>query len=84
MNLTILLALAFGAITGLEMPVARVRTSVAACESRASEKAVRAARLTTFRRRARSARTRLITRAAILVEVPLAGAATPRAPATIG
>lgn len=84
-NLSLLLAIALGAITGMEVPVPRTRTVIAASgEVRASEKAVRAARLTTFRRRTRSVVARLVTRALLFVESPLAGAATPRAPATIG
>jgi hypothetical protein len=85
MNFTLLLAFALGALTGIEMPAARVRAGVVAdCADHASEKRVRAARLTTFRRRARSVVARLVTRAAVSFEGPLAGASTPRAPAAIG
>jgi hypothetical protein len=87
MNFTILLALALGALTGIEMPVDRVRAGVVVADGagHASEKRVRAARLTTFRRRARSVVARLVTCPAVsLQSSPLAGASTPRAPAIAG
>lgn len=87
MNLYLLLAIAFGAITGTaEAPVARPAMAgvVARRESRAARRVVRALRGTSLRVRLRAAVSRVVTRALASIESPLTGAATPRAPAAIG
>jgi hypothetical protein len=85
MNLYLLLAIAFGAISGTtEAPVARPRlASVAAeCGFVTSEQAVTSKRSARHHARSESTAPRVIDDAPARIEAPLAGAATPRAPAT--
>jgi hypothetical protein len=85
MNLYLLLAIALGAINGsTEAPVARTRfANVAAeCGAITSEQAITSPRSTLHHARFESTTPRVIDEAPARIEAPLAGAATPRAPAT--
>src|SRR3954447_5126506 len=85
MNLYLLLAIALGAITGTtEAPVARTRiTSVAAeCGVISTEQAIASPRSSQHHARSETTTPRVIDEAPARIEAPLAGAATPRAPAT--
>jgi hypothetical protein len=85
MNLYLLLAIAIGAISGTaEVPVARTRvTNVAAeCGVMSSEQAITSPRSTQHHARSESTAPRVIEEAPARIEAPLAGAATPRAPAS--
>jgi hypothetical protein len=85
MNLYLLFAIALGAITGTtEAPVARPRlASVAAeCGVMSSEQVVTSPRSALHHARSESTAPRVIDDAPARIEAPLAGAATPRAPAT--
>ena len=85
MNLYLLLAIAIGAISGTtEVPVARTRvTNVAAeCGITRSEQAIASPRSTLHHARFETTTPRVIDEAPARIEAPLAGAATPRAPAT--
>ncbi|MEA2336558.1 MAG: hypothetical protein QOE82_565 [Thermoanaerobaculia bacterium] len=85
MNLYLLIAIAIGAISGTtEVPVARTRiTNVAAeCRGMRSEQAIASPRSSQHHARSESTTPRVIDDAPARIEAPLAGAATPRAPAT--
>jgi hypothetical protein len=85
MNLYLLLAIALGAISGTtEAPVARTSfASVAAeCGVVTSEQAITSPRSSQHHARSESTAPRVIDEAPARIEAPLAGAATPRAPAT--
>ena len=85
MNLYLLLAIALGAISGTtEAPVARPRlASVAAeCGVVSREQSITSPRSTLHHARSESTAPRVIDGAPARIEAPLAGAATPRAPAT--
>ena len=85
MNLYLLLAIAIGAISGTtEIPVARTRvTNVAAeCGIARSEQVIASPRSTLHHARFETTTRRVIEEAPARIEAPLAGAATPRAPAT--
>jgi hypothetical protein len=85
MNLYLLLAIALGAISGTtEVPVSRTRVaSVAAeCGVMRSEQAIASPRSKLHHARSESTAPRVIADAPARIEAPLAGAATPRAPAT--
>jgi len=85
MNLYLLLAIALGAITGTtDVTVARPSlASVAAeCGVRSSERASASPRSTLHHARSESTAPRVIDGAPARIDAPLAGAATPRAPAT--
>jgi hypothetical protein len=85
MNLYLLLAIALGAINGSsEAPVARTRfANVAAeCGAITSEQAVTSPRSTLHHARSETTTPRVIDEAPARIEAPLAGAGTPRAPAT--
>ena len=85
MNLYLLLAIALGAITGTtEAPVARPRLAnvAAECGVITSEKSIASPRSGQHHARSESTAPRVIDEAAARIEAPLAGAATPRAPAT--
>ena len=85
MNLYLLLAIAIGAISGTtDVPVARTRvTNVAAeCGIMRSEQAIASPRSTLHHARFETTTPRVIDDAPARIEAPLAGAATPRAPAT--
>ena len=85
-NLYLLLAFAFGAVTAsAPAPVVRASVMLSRADGEGSQAAqkeiVRSAQRDGF---ARSVAAGDVTPAALHVEVPLTGAATPRAPATIG
>jgi hypothetical protein len=85
MNLYLLFAIALGAITGTaEAPAARTRiTSVAAeCGVISSERAISSPRSSQHHARFETTTPRVIDEAPARIEAPLAGASTPRAPAT--
>lgn len=85
MNLYLLLAIALGAISGTtDVPSARTSfASVAAeCGVITSEQAIPSPRSTLHHARFESTTPRVIDEAPARIEAPLAGAATPRAPAT--
>ena len=86
MNLYLLIAIAIGAISGTtEVPVARTRVTSVAAECRRSlrsEQAIASPRSTLHHARSESTAARVIDEAPARIEAPLAGAATPRAPAT--
>jgi hypothetical protein len=85
MNLYLLLAIAIGAISGTtEVPVARTRVAnvAAECGVRSSEQAIASPHRTLHHARSESTAPRVIDEAPARIEAPLAGAATPRAPAT--
>jgi hypothetical protein len=84
MNLYLLLAIALGAISGVtEVPVARPGfASVAAeCGVMSSEQSIASPRSALHHARSESTAPRVIDDAPARIEAPLAGAATPRAPA---
>jgi len=85
MNLYLLLAIALGAISGTtDMPSTRTSlASVAAeCGVVTSEQAIASPRSSQHHARSESTAPRVIDEAPARIEAPLAGAATPRAPAT--
>jgi hypothetical protein len=85
MNLYLLLAIAIGAISGTaEVPVARTSFAAVAaeCGVRSSEQAIASPRSTQHHARSESTAPRVIEEAPARIEAPLAGAATPRAPAS--
>jgi hypothetical protein len=85
MNLYLLLAIALGAISGTtDMPSARTSFAAVAAECGAvsSEQAITSPRSTQHHARSESTTPRVIDEAPARIEAPLAGAATPRAPAT--
>jgi hypothetical protein len=85
MNLYLLLAIALGAITGTtEAPVARPRLAnvAAECGVITSEQSTSSPRSSQHHARSESTAPRVIDEAPARIEAPLAGAATPRAPAT--
>ena len=85
MNLYLLLAIALGAISGTtEAPVARTRFANVAAESGvvSSEQSIASPRSSQHHARSESTTPRVIDEAPARIEAPLAGAATPRAPAT--
>jgi hypothetical protein len=85
MNLYLLLAIALGAISGTtEAPVARTSfASVAAeCGVITSEQSIASPRSSQHHARSESTTPRVIAEAPARIDAPLAGAATPRAPAT--
>jgi hypothetical protein len=85
MNLYLLLAIALGAISGTtEAPVARTRIAnvAAECGVITREQAISSPRNTLHHARFESTTPRVIDEAPARIEAPLAGAATPRAPAT--
>lgn len=85
MNLYLLLAIALGAISGTtEVPVSRTRVaSVAAeCGVITNEQAISSPRNSQHHARFETTTPRVIDNAPARIEAPLAGAATPRAPAT--
>lgn len=85
MNLYLLIAIALGAISGTtEVTVARQGlTNVAAeCGVMRSEQSIASPRSTLHHARSESTAPRVIDGAPARIEAPLAGAATPRAPAT--
>ena len=84
MNLYLLFAIALGAITGTtEAPVARTRVAnvAAECGAITSEQATASPRNSQHHARTESTAPRVIENAPARIEAPLAGAATPRAPA---
>lgn len=85
MNLYLLLAIALGAITGTaEAPAARPRLAnvAAECGVITSEQSMSSPRSSQHHARSESTAPRVIDDAPARIEAPLAGAATPRAPAT--
>jgi hypothetical protein len=85
MNLYLLLAIALGAISGTtDMPSARTSFAAVAAECGAvsGEQAITSPRSTQHHARSESTTPRVIDEAPARIEAPLAGAATPRAPAT--
>lgn len=85
MNLYLLLAIALGAITGTtEAPVVRTRVAnvAAECGVITSEQSIASPRSNQHHARSESTAPRVIDEAPARIEAPLAGAATPRAPAT--
>jgi hypothetical protein len=85
MNLYLLLAIALGAISGTtEAPVARTRVAnvAAECGVITREQAISSTRRTQHHARFESTTPRVIDEAPARIEAPLAGGATPRAPAT--
>jgi hypothetical protein len=85
MNLYLLIAIAIGAISGTtEAPVARTGfANVAAeCGAMRSEQSISSPRSTLHHARSESTAPKVIDGAPARIEAPLAGAATPRAPAT--
>jgi len=85
MNLYLLFAIALGAITGTtEAPVARMRVAnvAAECGAVSSEQAIASPRSSQHHARSETTTPRVIDEAPARIEAPLAGAATPRAPAT--
>ena len=85
MNIYLLLAIALGAISGTtEAPVVRTSfASVAAeCGVVISEQAVTSPRSARHHARSESTVPRIVDDAPARIEAPLAGSATPRAPAT--
>ncbi|HEV7488837.1 MAG TPA: hypothetical protein VGQ65_24455 [Thermoanaerobaculia bacterium] len=84
MNLYLLLAIALGAISGTtDMPSARTSFAAVAAECGVvtSEQAITSPRSTQHHARSESTTPRVIDEAPARIEAPLAGAATPRAPA---
>ena len=85
MNLYLLLAIALGAISGTtDVPVSRTRVANVATEcgrSMRSEQSIASPRSTLHHARSESTAPRVIDGAPARIEAPLAGAATPRAPA---
>jgi hypothetical protein len=85
MNLYLLFAIALGAISGTAEPtVARPRfANVAAeCGAMRSEQSIASPRSTLHHARSESTVPSVVDSAPVRIEAPLAGAATPRAPAT--
>ncbi|HSY52524.1 MAG TPA: hypothetical protein VLC46_27230 [Thermoanaerobaculia bacterium] len=85
MNLYLLLAIALGAISGTtEAPVARpgLARVAAECGVMTSEQSIASPRSTLHHARSESTAPRVNDSAPARIEAPLAGAATPRAPAT--
>jgi len=85
MNLYLLLAIALGAISGTtDVPVSRTRVAnvAAECGVLRSEQAIASPRTSQHHARSESTAPRVIDNAPARIEAPLAGAATPRAPAT--
>ncbi|HEV7427384.1 MAG TPA: hypothetical protein VGQ46_13550 [Thermoanaerobaculia bacterium] len=85
MNLYLLLAIALGAISGTtEVPVARTSFAAVAAECGAvsNEQSIASPRSNEHHARSESTAPRVIDEAPARIEAPLAGAATPRAPAT--
>ena len=84
MNLYLLLAIAFGAIApAIDAPVLR-RPLASVTTRREARAARRVVRRVPVAAAARAAVARIATRLFLRLESPLTGAATPRAPATIG
>ena len=84
MNLYLLLAIAIGAISGTtEVPVARTSFAAVAaeCGVRSSAQSIASPRSTLHHARFETTTPRVIDEAPARIEAPLAGAATPRAPA---
>jgi hypothetical protein len=85
MNLYLLLAIALGAISGTtEVTVARPNLArvAAECGVMSNEQSIASPRSTLHHARSESTAPRVIDGAPARIEAPLAGAATPRAPAT--
>jgi hypothetical protein len=85
MNLYLLLAIALGAISGTtEVPVARTSFAAVAAECGAlrSEQSIASPRSSQHHARFETTTPRVIDQAPSRIEAPLAGASTPRAPAT--
>jgi hypothetical protein len=85
MNLYLLLAIALGAISGTtEAPVARTSFAAVAAECGVvtSEQSITSPRSSQHHARFETTTPRVIDEAPARIEAPLAGAATPRAPAT--
>ena len=85
MNLYLLLAIALGAISGTtEVTVARpgLARVAAECGVVVTEQSIASPRSTLHHARSESTAPRVIDGAPARIEAPLAGAATPRAPAT--
>jgi hypothetical protein len=84
MNLYLLLAIALGAITGTTAPVARTRFAAVAAECGVitSEQSIASPRSNQHHARFETTTPRVIDEAPARILSPLAGAATPRAPAT--
>ena len=85
MNLYLLIAIALGAISGTtDVTVARpgLARVAAECGVMPSEQSVASPRSTLHHARSESTAPRVIDGAPARIEAPLAGAATPRAPAT--
>jgi hypothetical protein len=84
MNLYLLLAIALGAISGTtDVPSARTSFAAVAAECGVvtSEQAITSPRSNQHHARSESTAPRVIDEAPARIEAPLAGAATPRAPA---
>ncbi|HEX3579470.1 MAG TPA: hypothetical protein VHY33_12975 [Thermoanaerobaculia bacterium] len=85
MNLYLLFAIALGAITGTtEAPVARTRVAYVTAERGVitGEQSIASPRSSQHHARFETTTPRVIDEAPARIEAPLAGAATPRAPAT--
>jgi hypothetical protein len=85
MNLYLLLAIALGAISGTtDVPVSRsgLASVAAECGVMRSEQSIASPRSTLHHARSESTAPRVIDNAPARIEAPLAGAATPRAPAS--
>ncbi|MEA2164368.1 MAG: hypothetical protein QOK37_2495 [Thermoanaerobaculia bacterium] len=85
MNLYLLFAIALGAISGTAEPTAarpRVANIAAECGVLRSEQAIASPRNTLHHARSESTVPSVVDRAPARIDAPLAGAATPRAPAT--
>lgn len=85
MNLYLLLAIALGAISGTaEAPAARTSFAAVAaeCGAMTSEQPIVSPRSSEHHARSETTTPRVIDDAPARIEAPLAGAATPRAPAT--
>jgi hypothetical protein len=85
MNLYLLLAIAFGAISGsADVPAARpgLARVAAECGVMSSEQSTVSQRSTLHHARSESTVPSVVDGAPARIEAPLAGAATPRAPAT--
>ena len=82
MNIYLLFALAFGAVTGVaEVRIARVAPAVTSVSVRAARTASFGVRRSAFRVVPRHTEHRTLNTERFVIEAPLTGAATPRAPA---
>ena len=85
MNLYLLFAIALGAISGTAEPAAarpRVANIAAECGVMRSEQSIASPRGTLHHARSESTAPSVVDSAPARIDAPLAGAATPRAPAT--